>query len=79
MDERKGIKMAQGPNDTLCSWGTYDANAQLWVARMVAMVNEIAGHGWSGPKDIMARYGYTPDDWGVKAKIRTADGKNFIG
>lgn len=70
--------MAQGANDTLCSWGTADANALAWRDSMIRMVNQILQeHG--RVQDIANAYGYQATDWGAKAKIRTLDKKGFIG
>lgn len=70
--------MSQGASDTLCSWGTADANAISFRDRMIAMVNKmLQEHGRT--QDIANIYGYQTTDWGAKAKLRSSDGKNFIG
>jgi hypothetical protein len=70
--------MAQGPQDTLCNWGTADANAIAWRDTMIRMVNAILQeHGRAA--DIANAYGYQSTDWGARAKVRTADKKSFIG
>lgn len=70
--------MAQGANDTLCSWGTADANALAWRDTMIRMVNQmLKDHGRTA--DTASQFGYQVTDWGAKAKLKTADKKSFIG
>jgi hypothetical protein len=72
--------MPQQGYDTLCNWGTADANALLWVQQMTLMVKDLANCGVPIVGVILDKYGCQNADWGTpKLKIRHPGKNSFLG